>query len=98
MIEIRSMPPFDDYVNGLRDKVAKAKIVTRIQRLAEGHAGDFASVGEGIFELRMHYGPGYRVYYIQRGQVLIVLLCAGNKSSQARDIKRAKELAKKLEM
>jgi putative addiction module killer protein len=98
MIEIRRTKAFDDFLNGLRDRKAKAKIALRIDRLAHGHAGDAAPVGEGVSELRLHHGPGYRIYYVQRGQMLIVLLCGGDKSSQPRDIKRAKELARDLEI
>ena len=78
---------------GLRDVRGRAKIAARIDRLSMGHPGDVRPVGEGISELRIHYGPGYRVYYIQRGAVLVVLLCGGDKSSQSRDIASAKKLA-----
>ncbi len=94
MIEIRTMQSFDDFIGDLRDNLAKAKISARIKRLGIGNAGDVAPVGEGVSELRIHYGPGYRVYFQQRGTVLIIILCGGDKSSQERDIRRAKELAK----
>ena len=97
MIEIRRLPPFVEFINGLRDARAKAKIAARLDRLAIGNAGDVAPVGEGVSELRLHFGPGYRVYFVQRGKVLIILLCGGDKSSQARDIKRAKEIAQNME-
>ena len=77
----------------LKDERARAMIASRLDRLAFGHAGDAAPVGDGISELRIHYGPGYRVYFERRGDVLIVLLCGGDKSSQARDIKLAKKLS-----
>ena len=97
MIEIRGTRAFKDFLDKLRDRKAKALIASRIDRLALGNAGDAASVGEGVSELRLHYGPGYRVYYVQREKLLIVLLCGGDKSSQQRDITRAKELARNLE-
>jgi putative addiction module killer protein len=68
--------------------------VARIQRLVEGNAGDVAPVGDGVSEMRIHFGPGYRVYYVNRGGELILLLCGGDKSSQARDIQAAKRLAR----
>jgi putative addiction module killer protein len=98
MIEIRRTQAYEDFIDGLRDRRARAMIAMRIDRLAQGHAGDAAPVGEGVSELRLHYGPGYRVYYVQRRTVVIVLLCGGDKSSQQRDIKRAKELASNLEI
>jgi putative addiction module killer protein len=81
----------------LRDLRAKAKIAARIDRLALGNAGDAEPVGEGVSELRIHYGPGYRVYFTHRGPIVIVLLCAGDKSTQTKDIKTAKALAAQLE-
>ena len=80
----------------MRDARAAAKIVLRIKRLAEGHFGDVAPVGEGVSELKVHYGPGYRVYLVTRGETLVVLLCGGDKSSQAWDIVVAKAMAKEL--
>jgi putative addiction module killer protein len=97
MIEIRRLPTYTDFLNNLRDESAKAKITARIDRLINGNAGDVAPVGEGVSELRLHFGPGYRVYFVQRGKVLIILLCGGDKSSQERDIKRAKQLANDME-
>jgi putative addiction module killer protein len=97
MIEIRETATFLDFIEDLVDERAQAKIAARIERLAAGNAGDVASVGEGISEMRIHYGPGYRVYFIKRGQTVIVLLCGGDKSSQNKDIKTAKLLAKDLE-
>lgn len=97
MTEIRRLPPFVEFINSLRDERAKAKISARIDRLAIGNAGDVAAIGEGLSELRLHFGPGYRVYFVQRGKVLVILLCGGDKSSQSRDIKRAKQLAQDME-
>ena len=82
---------------GLPDHRARAKIAARIDRLAVRNPGDVAPVGEGISELRIHYGPGYRVYFVSRGKTLIVLLCRGDKSTQTKDIKTAKLLAASLE-
>ncbi len=85
---------FRDWLNGLRDRKARLRIDDRLKRLASGNAGDTKSVGEGVQELRLHFGPGYRVYYMWRDDVLIILLNGGDKGSQARDIAKAKELAK----
>ena len=76
----------------LKDRRARTIIAARLMRLSEGLIGDVASVGEGVKELRIHYGPGYRVYFHQRGATIVVLLCGGDKSSQARDIITAKKL------
>jgi putative addiction module killer protein len=97
MIEVRKTPTFSDWVTGLRDHRARAKIAARIDRFAFGNPGDVAPVGEGVSELRIHYGPGYRVYFVKRRGTLIILLCGGDKSTQARDIKAAKALAANLE-
>ena len=80
----------------MRDRVTRARIDIRIRRLSLGSAGDAKPVGEGVSELRVDHGPGYRVYFIQRGEVVIVLLAGGNKSTQDRDIRNAKALAKDL--
>jgi putative addiction module killer protein len=80
-------------VQGLRDKQAQARINVRIRRLSLGNPGDVKPVGAGVSEMRIDYGPGYRVYYQQRGQVVALLLCGGDKGSQARDIQRAIEIA-----
>lgn len=76
----------------MKDERARALIASRLDRLAFGHAGDAAPVGDGISELRIHYGPGYRIYFKQDGQTLIILLCGGDKGSQKRDIAEAKRL------
>jgi len=80
----------------LRDSVAKAKIASRIQRLKFGNPGDVKPVGEGVSEMRIDHGPGYRVYYVNRGNTIIVVLCGGDKSTQQADIRRALGLAKEL--
>lgn len=95
-VEIRRTDVFAAWLDGLRDRQGKARIVKRLMRLEEGNFGDHASVGEGVVELRFHFGPGYRVYYVQRGEALIILLAGGDKDSQARDIEKAKELAREV--
>jgi putative addiction module killer protein len=97
VIEIRETEKFSLWLRGLRDTQAKARIAARVRRLAFGNPGDVRPVGEGISELRIPYGPGYRVYYVQRGALLIVLLCGGDKSTQTKDIETAKRLAKETE-
>lgn len=94
MVEIRETELFSTWLRALRDATAKAKVAARVRRLAFGNPGDVRPVGGGISELRIQYGPGYRVYYVQRGAILIVLLCGGDKATQARDIATAKKLAK----
>jgi putative addiction module killer protein len=97
MITLQETEAFTDWMEGLRDARAKARIAQRLDRLARGNPGDAKPVGSGISELRIDYGPGYRVYYCRLGTVLIVLLCGGDKSTQKKDIKVAKQLAKDLE-
>ncbi len=88
---------FDKWLTKLKDAKGKARIVARIRSAELGNLGDVKSVGEGISEMRIHYGPGYRIYFTQRGRLLILLLVGGDKSSQSRDIKRAKALAETME-
>jgi putative addiction module killer protein len=92
-VQIRRTEEFAVWLNGLRDKQGRAKILARIDRLEDGNPGKTRSVGAGVVEMKIDFGPGYRVYYIQRGEVLILLLCGGDKSTQTNDIKRAKALA-----
>ena len=96
MIEIRKTEHFANWLDNLRDIQAKARVLVRIERLASGNSGDVKPVGEGVSEMRISYGPGYRVYFIQRGSELIVLLAGGDKSSQSRDIKTAIRFAQNL--
>ena len=96
MIEVRETQIYARWFNGLRDRRAKARIVTRIRRLSLGNPGDVKPVGEGVSELRIDYGPGYRIYFIQRGATVIVLLAGGDKRTQQQDIKQAIELARDL--
>jgi putative addiction module killer protein len=97
MLTVRETEEFSRWLKALRDIKAKAKILVRVQRLAAGNPGDVKPVGDGISELRIHHGAGYRVYYVQRGGELIVLLCGGDKDSQDKDIAKAKEIARELE-
>jgi putative addiction module killer protein len=84
---------FSSWLKGLRDIRARAKILARIDRLELGNPGDIAPVGEGVSELRIHYGPGYRIYILQKGDEVVILLCGGDKNSQAVDIAQAKKIA-----
>jgi putative addiction module killer protein len=96
VVQIRKTDVFADWLDGLRDPRARGRVLVRIERLAAGNPGDVDSVGEGVSELRIDYGPGYRVYYKKRGRELIILLAGGDKASQAKDIKTALRLARNL--
>lgn len=96
MSEVRRTEIFADWFARLGDVNAKARILARIRRLELGNPGDIKSVGGGVSEMRIDYGPGYRVYLTRRGRTIIILLCAGDKSSQRRDIKLAQQLAKEV--
>lgn len=97
MIEIRETDEFSAWLSALRDKRAGAKILVRIERLAKGNPGDVAPVGDSVSELRIDYGPGYRVYYVQRGTRYVLLLAGGDKGTQDRDIALAKRLVDEYE-
>jgi len=96
MVEIRQTDEYRRWFEGLRDRQARARINVRIRRLSLGNPGDARPVGEGVSELRIDYGPGYRVYFVQHCQMLVVLLAGGDKKTQARDIKTALHLARNL--
>jgi putative addiction module killer protein len=96
MIEIRKTEIFAKWLDGLHDIRARARILVRIERLAAGNPGDIKSVGEGVSELRIDYGPGYRVYYKKQGQKVVILLAGGDKSTQTKDIRTALRLARNL--
>jgi putative addiction module killer protein len=95
-IKVRQTELFSQWMERLRDERARAKISVRIRRLSLGNPGDVNPVGGGVSELRIDHGPGYRVYYVQIGEVLVLLLCAGVKKTQGRDIKTAKALAAEM--
>ncbi|MBL8575925.1 MAG: type II toxin-antitoxin system RelE/ParE family toxin [Mesorhizobium sp.] len=97
MIEVRKTAAFLSWVSGLRDFGARARIAARLDRLSLGNFGDAKSVGDGVSELRIDYGPGYRLYFTKRGPTVVILLCGGDKSSQRKDIAKAKELAKEID-
>jgi putative addiction module killer protein len=96
MIEVRQTIVFSAWMDGLRDMQATARIAIRIRRLSLGNFGDVKSVGGGVSELRIDYGPGYRLYFTRRGATLVILLCGGDKRTQDRDILRAREMMQNL--
>jgi len=96
MIEVRQTDAYAAWFKSLRDRQARARINTRIRRLSLGNLGDVKPVGEGVSELRIDYGPGYRVYFVKRGETLVILLAGGDKRTQDRDVKKALELAREL--
>lgn len=97
MLEVYKTEEFTRWFKGLRDRQARARIQARIDRLEQGHFGDAQSVGDGVSELRLFHGPGYRIYFTRRSLVIVILLTGGDKSSQAKDIAKAKSLAQQLE-
>lgn len=97
MISFYRTREFDTWLSALRDPIAKARIITRIRSAEQGNFGDCEPVGEGVSEMRIHCGPGYRLYYMRQGDIVYLLLCGGDKSSQKRDIKRAKSLLRQIE-
>jgi len=96
VVEVRKTAAFVKWLDGLRDARAKARILLRLRRLSLGNFGDWKPVGNSVSELRIDYGPGYRVYLTRRGSSVIILLAGGTKKSQSRDIKRAISLAQEL--
>jgi putative addiction module killer protein len=93
---IEKTDDYENWFNSIKDRLVKARIQVRVDRLIEGNAGDTAPVGEGVNELRLHFGAGWRVYYTERGHKLIILLAGGNKSTQSKDIQKAIALAQNL--
>ena len=96
MLQIRKTETFAQWLDGLRDVRARARVQVRIERLAAGNAGDVEPVGEGVSELRIDYGPGYRVYFKRHGREVVILLAGGDKRTQSADIKTALRLARNL--
>jgi putative addiction module killer protein len=96
MIEVRQTKEFATWLHRIRDPNAAARIVARIRRMEQGNPGDTRGVGKGVLEMRVDYGPGYRIYYLHRGAWIVILLCGGDKRTQTQDIKRAQTLAETL--
>ncbi len=96
MKSIHTTEVFDGWFEGLRDLPGKRRVQVRIDRAEEGSFGDCEPVGEGVSEMRIHYGPGYRVYFVQRGLEIVILLAGGDKTTQSKDIKAAREMARQL--
>ena len=96
MIDVRRTEEFSDWLHRLKDANTVARIVSRIRRMQQGNPGDTRSVGKGVMEMRIDYGPGYRIYYVQRGTETVILLCGGDKRTQRRDVEHAQALAEKL--
>jgi putative addiction module killer protein len=96
MFELQKTEEFDKWLSGLSDQKAQAKIASRIERFGLGNPGDVKPVGAGVSEMRVPYGAGYRIYFKQTGKTIVLLLCGGDKSTQEKDIKRAKEIAAEL--
>ena len=94
---VRRLEEFSDWLKGLKDGLTRQRLIKRLRKVQLGNLGDVAPVGQGVFEMREHFGPGWRMYYAQRGEVVIVMLGGGDKSNQQADIGRAIELAKSLE-
>ena len=96
MLEIRETPAYAAWFSALRDRTAKARIDIRIRRLSLGNPGDVRPIGESVSELRIHDGPGYRIYFTKQGETVVILLAGGDKSSQEQDIRHAKDLTRNL--
>jgi putative addiction module killer protein len=92
MYTVRTLPQFDKWLSGIKDGMSKRRLVARLKKAQLGNLGDIKLLGNGIFEMREHFGAGYRMYYVQRGNVVIVMLGGGDKSSQIDDIAKAKQL------
>lgn len=97
MFEVRQTAVFEAWIDGLKDMRAVARIEARLRRLSLGHLGDAKSLGDGVSEMRIDYGPGYRLYFTRRGDRIVILLCGGDKKRQSDDIARAKQLAKEAD-
>jgi putative addiction module killer protein len=98
MINVRMMPEFSQWLQNMRDRRARQIVIGRIERAAFGNVGKFRDLGQGLAEMKIDYGPGYRLYFVRRADELIILLCGGDKSSQNRDITLARKLAKEINL
>ena len=96
MYTIKPLPEFDDWLNGLKDKATRVRLLKRLVRVSAGNLGDVKSVGDGVFEMREFFSPGWRMYYVQQGKVLIIMLGGGDKATQQADIEVSKKLAVQL--
>lgn len=94
---VKRLDEFSDWLKGQKDSLTRQRLIKRLRKAQLGHLGDVKPVGHGVFEMREHFGPGWRMYYVQRGELLIVMLGGGNKSTQQADVRRAIALAKSLE-
>jgi putative addiction module killer protein len=97
MLTVLLTEEFQDWLDGLKDRAAQLRIVARLRRVEAGNLGDWKGVGGGVAEMRVHAGPGYRLYFLRRGALVIVMLGGGDKSTQVRDVERAQQLARELE-
>ena len=97
MYTVKTLPEFDAWLGGLKDRMTKQRLSVRLRKAMLGNLGDVKPVGDGLFEMREHFGPGWRMYYLKRGDVLIVMLGGGDKSSQRKDVSAAKQRASMLE-
>ncbi|MCB1560141.1 MAG: type II toxin-antitoxin system RelE/ParE family toxin [Xanthomonadales bacterium] len=97
MYTVRRLPEFAEWLDSLKDKATKARLIRRLQKAEQGNLGDIEPVGDGVSEMREHFGPGWRMYFVQRGSQLIVLLGGGSKATQSKDIVVAKARASRLE-
>ena len=97
MYSIKALPEFTSWLNSLKDGVTRIRLARRLDKAQRGNLGDVKALGEGVFEIREHFGPGWRLYFVQRGQTLIVMLAGGEKSTQSADIAKAIKLAATLE-
>ena len=96
MYQLQSTEVFDEWLRNLQDRKGRARILARLESVQLGNLGDVNAVGDGVRELRVHVGPGYRVYFVQRGRVLLLLLCGGDKATQARDIAKARQILREI--
>ena len=96
MYQLQSTDVFDDWLRALQDRKGRARILARLESVQLGNLGDVRSVGAGVREMRIHFGPGYRIYFAQKGKIVLLLLCGGDKSTQTRDIAKAQRLLKGL--